>query len=70
LADLLPQSQSFVADDPNSHPNDPDLMSDDVRQLLEQQAELPLPQKSSMVDLPEPPKTGFAAPSTSKKPQG
>jgi magnesium chelatase subunit I len=53
LADLLPQI-TVVADDPfNSHPKDPDLMSDDVRQLLEQQAELPVAHKKvPMVDLP------------------
>jgi len=47
---------------------DPDLMSDAVRRQLEQQAEIPVT-KVSMVDLPfKPPKTGFAAPSISKKP--
>ena len=53
LADLLPEI-TVVADDPfNSHPTDPDLMSDAVRQQLEQQAEIPLAHKKvSMVDLP------------------
>lgn len=53
LADLLPEI-TVVADDPfNSDPNDPDIMSDAVRQQLEQQTELPLAQKKvPMVDLP------------------
>lgn len=53
LADLLPEI-TVVADDPfNSHPTDPDLMSDAVRQQLEQQAEIPVAHKKvSMVDLP------------------
>jgi len=53
LADLLPEIE-IVADDPfNSHPSDPDLMSDAVRQLLEQGAEIPIAKKKiSMVDLP------------------
>ena len=53
LADLLPEI-TVVADDPfNSHPSDPDLMSDAVRQQLEQQAEIPVAQKKvPMVDLP------------------
>ena len=53
LADLLPEI-TVVADDPfNSHPSDPDLMSDAVRQQLEQQAEIPVVKKKvSMVDLP------------------
>ncbi|KJH73095.1 magnesium chelatase ATPase subunit I [Aliterella atlantica] len=53
LADLLPEI-TVVADDPfNSDPNDPDLMSDAVRQQLEQQVELPVAQKKvTMVDLP------------------
>ncbi|MBV9385973.1 MAG: magnesium chelatase ATPase subunit I [Chroococcidiopsidaceae cyanobacterium CP_BM_ER_R8_30] len=53
LADLLPEIE-VVADDPfNSHPSDPDLMSDAVRQQLEQQQELPVDKKKvPMVDLP------------------
>ena len=53
LADLLPEIE-VVADDPfNSHPNDPEMMSDAVRQQLTQQAEIPVVKKKvSMVDLP------------------
>ncbi|MHC5935083.1 magnesium chelatase ATPase subunit I [Nostoc sp.] len=53
LADLLPEI-SVVANDPfSSDPSDPDLMSDEVRQLLEQGAEIPVTQKKvQMVDLP------------------
>lgn len=53
LADLLPKIE-VVADDPfNSHPNDPELMSDAVKQLVEQQAEIKVAQKKViMVDLP------------------
>jgi magnesium chelatase subunit I len=53
LADLLPEIE-VVANDPfNSHPSDPDLMSDEVRQSVEQQASLPLESKKvPMVDLP------------------
>jgi len=53
LADLLPEI-TVVADDPfNSDPKDPDLMSDTVRQQLEQQAEIPTAKKKvAMVDLP------------------
>ena len=53
LADLLPEI-TVVADDPfNSDPNDPDLMSDTVRQQLEQQADIPVTKKKvAMVDLP------------------
>ncbi len=53
LADLLPEIE-VVADDPfNSHPSDPDLMSDAVRQQLEQEAEIGVVNKKvSMVDLP------------------
>ncbi|MUL35620.1 magnesium chelatase ATPase subunit I [Gloeocapsopsis dulcis] len=53
LADLLPEIE-VVADDPfNSDPQDPELMSDAVRQQLEQQAEIPVTYKKvSMVDLP------------------
>jgi magnesium chelatase subunit I len=53
LADLLPEI-SVVANDPfSSDPSDPDLMSDEVRQLLEQGAEIPIANKKvQMVDLP------------------
>ncbi|OUL35196.1 magnesium chelatase ATPase subunit I [Nostoc sp. T09] len=53
LADLLPEI-SVVANDPfSSDSNDPDLMSDEVRQLLEQGAEIPVVlKKVQMVDLP------------------
>ncbi|MBD2210736.1 magnesium chelatase ATPase subunit I [Nostoc linckia FACHB-104] len=53
LADLLPEI-SVVANDPfNSDPGDPDLMSDEVRQMLEQGVEIPtVPKKVQMVDLP------------------
>ncbi|GAP94766.1 magnesium chelatase ATPase subunit I [Leptolyngbya sp. NIES-2104] len=53
LADLLPEID-VVADDPfNSHPNDPELMGDSVRQLIEQNADVPVVKKKvMMVDLP------------------
>ncbi|BBD62077.1 protoporphyrin IX magnesium-chelatase [Nostoc sp. HK-01] len=53
LADLLPEIP-VVANDPfNSHPNDTDLMSDEVRQQLEQGADIPVDhRKVLMVDLP------------------
>lgn len=53
LADLLPEIE-VVADDPfNSHPSEPDLMSDAIRQQLEQQQEIPVARKKvPMVDLP------------------
>ncbi|WP_375512388.1 magnesium chelatase ATPase subunit I [uncultured Nostoc sp.] len=53
LADLLPEI-SVVANDPfSSDPSDPDLMSDEVRQLLEQGAQIPVAHKKvQMVDLP------------------
>lgn len=53
LADLLPEIE-IVADDPfNSDPNDPDLMSDRVRQQLEEQIPLQTAKKKvTMVDLP------------------
>jgi magnesium chelatase subunit I len=53
LADLLPEI-SVVPNDPfSSDPSDPDLMSDEVRQLLEQGAEIPIAHKKvQMVDLP------------------
>ncbi|TVP62187.1 MAG: magnesium chelatase ATPase subunit I [Nodularia sp. (in: Bacteria)] len=53
LADLLPEIP-VVANDPfNSDPNDPDVMSDEVRQMVEQGAEIPIDHKKvQMVDLP------------------
>jgi magnesium chelatase subunit I len=53
LADLLPEIP-VVANDPfNSDPNDPDLMSDEVRQMLDQGGEIPVDHKKvQMVDLP------------------
>lgn len=53
LADLLPEIE-VVADDPfNSHPSDPDLMSDAVRERIAQQVEIPVAKrKVTMVDLP------------------
>jgi magnesium chelatase subunit I len=53
LADLLPEIP-VVANDPfNSHPSDPDLMSDEIRQKLEQGADIPVDHKKvQMVDLP------------------
>lgn len=53
LADLLPEIE-VVADDPfNSHPSDPEMMGDAVRQLIEQGTEVPIAQKKvMMVDLP------------------
>lgn len=53
LADLLPEIE-VVADDPfNSDPNDPDVMSDTVRDLVAQQQEIPIAKKKvQMVDLP------------------
>ena len=53
LADLLPEIE-IVANDPfNSSPHDPELMSDQVKQQLEQQIPLELTQKKvQMVDLP------------------
>lgn len=53
LADLLPEIE-VVADDPfNSHPSDPDLMSDGVRERIARQAEIPIShRKVTMVDLP------------------
>ncbi len=53
LADLLPEI-TVVANDPfNSHPSDPDMMSDAVRQQVEQQVEIDVAKKKvPMVDLP------------------
>jgi magnesium chelatase subunit I len=53
LVDLLPEI-SVVADDPfNSDPNDPELMSQEVRERIQRNEELPVIQKKiTMVDLP------------------
>ena len=53
LADLLPEIE-VVADDPfNSHPSDPEIMGDAVRQLVEKGSEVPVTKKKvMMVDLP------------------
>lgn len=53
LVDLLPEIQ-VVADDPfNSDPNDPELMSQEVREKLQRKEKLPVTTKKiSMVDLP------------------
>ncbi|MBR8834218.1 MAG: magnesium chelatase ATPase subunit I [Stigonema ocellatum SAG 48.90 = DSM 106950] len=53
LADLLPEIP-VVANDPfSSDPSDPDLMSDEVRQQLEEGADIPVVHKKvQMVDLP------------------
>lgn len=53
LAELLPEIE-VVADDPfNSHPSDPEIMSDAVKQRLEQQHDIQVVQKKiPMVDLP------------------
>jgi magnesium chelatase subunit I len=53
LADLLPEIEIVAGDPFNSHPIDPDLMSDQVRQQLEEQIPLPIVRKKvPMVDLP------------------
>jgi magnesium chelatase subunit I len=53
LADLLPEID-VVANDPfNSHPTDPDLMGDEVREKLESGSSIVItPKKVPMVDLP------------------
>jgi magnesium chelatase subunit I len=53
LADLLPEIE-VVADDPfNSHPSDPDLMGDEVRQQIQQGIQPAIAKKKViMVDLP------------------
>lgn len=53
LADLLPEIP-VVANDPfNSDPNDPEMMSDEVRQKVDQGLELPIDHKKvQMIDLP------------------
>ena len=53
LVDLLPEIE-VVADDPfNSDPNDPELMSQEVRERLQRKEQLPVVNKKiSMVDFP------------------
>jgi magnesium chelatase subunit I len=53
LADLLPE-MDVVADDPfNSHPEDPEMMGDEVRARVEKGETLPIAKKKvTMVDLP------------------
>jgi len=53
LADLLPEID-VVADDPfNSHPSDPELMSDALREKVAQEVEIAIAKKKvPMVDLP------------------
>lgn len=53
LADLLPEIEVVAGDPFNSDPRDPDLMSDQVRQQVDNQIELPIVHKKvTMVDLP------------------
>ena len=53
LADLLPEIEVVAGDPFNSDPQDPDLMSDEVREKLEQQIPLEIIKKKvQMVDLP------------------
>jgi magnesium chelatase subunit I len=53
LADLLPEIDVVSGDAFNSHPEDPDLMSDEVRQKIEAQHPLTVTKKKvPMVDLP------------------
>ncbi len=53
LADLLPEIEVVENDPFNSHPTDPELMSDHARQTLQQNGSLvTTSQKVSMVDLP------------------
>lgn len=53
LADLLPEIEVVAGDPFNSHPGDADLMSDDVRQMLQNGTSVPVVKKKvPMVDLP------------------
>ncbi len=53
LADLLPEIEVVAGDPFNSHPQDPDLMSDEIKEKLEQQIPLEIVKKKvQMVDLP------------------
>ncbi|MEM1170302.1 MAG: magnesium chelatase ATPase subunit I [Cyanobacteria bacterium P01_H01_bin.35] len=53
LTDLLPEIEIVVDDPFNSHPYDPDLMSDSVRDRVAQEQQIPIVKiKVQMVDLP------------------
>jgi magnesium chelatase subunit I len=53
LADLLPEIDIVAGDPFNSDPNDPELMSDEIRKRLEAQESLEtVKKKVSMIDLP------------------
>ena len=53
LADLLPEIPVVADDMFNSHPNDPELMSDEIRQKMDNGEEIPTVQaKVQMIDLP------------------
>lgn len=53
LADLLPEIEVVAGDPFNSDPHDPDLMSDEVKQKIEQQLPLEtVKKKVQMIDLP------------------
>ena len=53
LADLLPEIEVIANDPFNSHPSDPELMSDEVREKIAQQIPVATThQKVQMVDLP------------------
>ena len=53
LADLLPEIEVVATDPFNSSPSDPEQMSDEVKQRLEQNLPIPVEKKKvSMVDLP------------------
>jgi len=53
LADLLPEIEIVAGDPFNSHPTDPDLMSDEVKKQLEAQITPTIEKKKvTMVDLP------------------
>jgi magnesium chelatase subunit I len=53
LADLLPEIDVVENDPFNSHPTDPDLMSDRVKEQIEQQGSVSIAKKKvTMVDLP------------------
>ena len=53
LADLLPEIEIVMGDPFNSHPDDPDLMSEEIRSKWEEEEELSrAQQKVPMIDLP------------------
>jgi magnesium chelatase subunit I len=53
LADLLPEIEVVAGDPFNSHPKDPDLMSDEIKEKLEGQLPIEIVRKKvQMVDLP------------------